>query len=93
MSSPSVSIAPAVPSQHGDIVDAYRQAFGFPEQRSATYIDDMGLNNFRILSVDGQFAAVMAVIDTAHWLGGRPVRAVNIAHVAINLCLRHECSH
>ena len=84
MPSPSVSIAPAVPSQHGDIAHAYRQAFGFPEQRSATYIDDVGLNNFRILSVEGRFAAVMAVIDTAHWLGGRPVRAVNIAHVAIN---------
>ena len=84
MPNQSLSVAPAAESQRGDIVNSYRQAFGFTEERSAGYIADVGLGNFRVLTVDGQFAAAMAVIETAHWLGGRPVRAVNIAHVAIN---------
>lgn len=66
------------------IADAYNQAFGFQRARSDTYIDQVGIENFRILSVDQQLAAVMAVIQTGHWLGGKPVPAVNIAHVAIN---------
>lgn len=84
MSNASLSLAPAVLSQRGAIADAYRQAFGFRSERSDEYIAQVGIENFRVLSVDGDFAAVMAVIETAHWLGGRPVSAVNIAHVAIH---------
>jgi len=81
---PETSISPAVAAQRGAIADAYRQSFGFRADRSHAYIEDVGIENFRVLSVDNNFAAVMAVIETAHWLGGRPVSAVNIAHVAIN---------
>lgn len=84
MSELSLSVAPAKALHRGAIVDAYRQAFGFHTERSENYIEQVGIENFRVMNVDADFAAVMAVIETAHWLGGRPVRAVNIAHVAIN---------
>ncbi|WP_338720460.1 GNAT family N-acetyltransferase [Devosia sp. XK-2] len=74
-------------AEEGDrssIADAYHQAFGFAAQRSDSYIRQVGLENFRVLRVGGEFAAVMAAIETAHWIGGKPVRAVNIAHVAVN---------
>ena len=66
------------------IADAYHQAFGFTQHQSKLYLDQVGIENFRILTVDDRLAAVMAAIGTAHWLGGKPVRAINIAHVAIN---------
>jgi predicted acetyltransferase len=66
------------------IADAYRQAFGFTADRTGAYIQQVGLENFRVARVNDEFAAVMAVLETAHWLGGKPVRAVNVAHVAID---------
>jgi len=86
---PSEPLADSVFSSanNGDrpaIRDAYLQAFGFPEDRSEAYLDQVGIENFRILTVGGQFAAVMAVIEAGHFLGGNPVTGVNIAHVAIN---------
>jgi predicted acetyltransferase len=77
-------ISAAEDAQRSAIADAYQQAFGFGVDRSEAYMNQVGIENFRVLTVEGQLAAVMAVIDTAHWLGGRPVRAVNVAHVAIN---------
>lgn len=87
MSSNSSGAAWVVRAEEGDrssIADAYRQAFGFADERSESYIQQVGLENFRVLRVGQEFAAVMAVVETAHWLGARPVRAVNIAHVAVN---------
>ncbi|MET3899586.1 putative acetyltransferase [Devosia sp. UYZn731] len=78
------AVLAAADDQRPAIADAYHQAFGFTVDRSEAYIDQVGIENFRVLTVEGQLAAVMAVIDTAHWLGGRPVSAVNIAHVAVN---------
>lgn len=65
------------------IIDAYRLAFAFSEERSRRYVDMTGLDRFRILERDGQTAAVWAVVPCGHWFGGRSVPAANIAHVAI----------
>ncbi len=78
------SVARADVSDSEAIADAYLQAFGFPADRSAAYLDQIGIENFRLLRVDNRLAAAMAVIETGHWLGGKAVRAINIAHVAIN---------
>lgn len=80
----ALAISPAGNADRPAIADAYLQAFGFPRDRSEAYLDQVGIENFRVLVVEGQLAAVMAVIETAHFLGGKPVGAVNIAHVAIN---------
>ena len=85
MSDPVASIVSRASDRHRDaIADAYNQAFGFQPARSHAYIEQVGIGNFRIFSVGEQLAAVMAVIETGHWLGGKPVPAINIAHVAIN---------
>lgn len=77
-------VARAEEGDRSSIADAYRQAFGFASVQSDSYIQQVGLENFRVLRAGREFAAVMAVIEAAHWLGGKPVRAVNIAHVAVN---------
>lgn len=74
----------AAASDRDEIADAYRQAFGFDATRSHIYIEQVGEANFRTLRVGSELAATMAVIKTGHWLGGRPISAINIAHVAIN---------
>ena len=66
------------------IVDAYRLAFAFDEARTTNYVSMVGLEHFRVLEVDGLQSAVWAVIPSGHWLGGKPVPAANIAHVAVS---------
>lgn len=78
------SVTRAEEGDRSPIVDAYHQAFGFASERTDRYVQQVGLENFRVLRVGNDFAAVMAVIETAHWLGGKPVPAANIAHVAVN---------
>ncbi|WP_088938043.1 GNAT family N-acetyltransferase [Rhizobium sp. N122] len=65
------------------IVDAYRLAFAFDEERTRRYVEMTGLDCFRVLERSGQSAAVWAVVPCGHWFGGRSVPAANIAHVAI----------
>ncbi|ANM04641.1 SCP2 sterol-binding domain-containing protein [Rhizobium phaseoli] len=65
------------------IVDAYRLAFAFDEERTRRYVEMTGLEHFRILDQDGKSAAVWAVVPCGHWFGGRVVPAASIAHVAI----------
>jgi predicted acetyltransferase len=65
------------------IVDAYRLAFAFDEERTRRYVEMTGLDCFRVLEKNGQSAAVWAVVPCGHWFGGRVVPAANIAHVAI----------
>ncbi|MCV3767848.1 enhanced intracellular survival protein Eis [Rhizobium sp. TRM95796] len=65
------------------IVDAYRLAFAFDEERTRCYVEMTGLDCFRVLESVGQTAAVWAVVPCGHWFGGRSVPAANIAHVAI----------
>ncbi|MDQ0320279.1 putative acetyltransferase [Pararhizobium capsulatum DSM 1112] len=65
------------------IVDAYRLAFAWDEERSRRYVEMTGLDCFRVLEKNGQSAAVWAVVPCGHWFGGRVVPAANIAHVAI----------
>lgn len=73
-------------AQDGDagyITSAYRLAFGFSDEWVDGYISHVGLEKFRIFSVDDRRAAVMALLPAGHWLGGRVVGAVNICHVAV----------
>ncbi|UVC06823.1 GNAT family N-acetyltransferase [Rhizobium sp. TH2] len=65
------------------IVDAYRLAFAFNEERTRRYVEMTGLDCFRVLEKNGHYAAVWAVVPCGHWFGGRVVPAANIAHVAI----------
>lgn len=65
------------------IVDAYRLAFAFDEERTRNYVEMTGLDCFRVLEKEGQPAAVWAVVPCGHWFGGQIVPAANIAHVAI----------
>lgn len=58
-------------------------AFGFPSERAAEYIDNIGLSDFRILAGDEGVAAIAALVRTGHFLGGRSVPAANICHIAI----------
>ncbi|GGA93947.1 hypothetical protein GCM10011491_22680 [Brucella endophytica] len=65
------------------VIDAYRLAFAFSEERTRHYAENTGIGCFRLLEKNGQPAAVWAVIGCGHWFGGRAVPAANIAHVAI----------
>jgi predicted acetyltransferase len=65
------------------IVAAYASAFAFSRNRTNEYIENTGLSNFHVIEQASSPAAVLALIDTGHWFGGRAVPACNIAHVAI----------
>lgn len=74
----------ATDRHRSEIVQAYAKAFGFSPESSELYIEQVGLENFRVSEARGRTAAVTALIPTAHWIGGKPVSAVNIAHVAVD---------
>jgi len=65
------------------IVDAYRLAFAFSEERTRHYVEMTGIDCFRVLEKTGWPIAVWAVIPCGHWFGGQVVPAATIAHVAI----------
>jgi predicted acetyltransferase len=74
----------AINSDVDFIVAAYASAFAFSRTRTTEYIEHTGLSNFHVIEHSGRPAAVLALIETGHWLGGRVVPACNIAHVAIS---------
>ena len=65
------------------IVAAYASAFAFGRDRTTAYVEHTDVTNFHVIEHSGRPAAVLALIETGHWLGGRIVPACNIAHVAI----------
>ncbi|CDX51244.1 GCN5-like N-acetyltransferase [Mesorhizobium plurifarium] len=77
-------LEPATAGDASDIINLLSWAFGFSKIRSEEYIANAGLASLRLLrDKDGLPMACAALLETAHVFHRRPVRAVNIAHVAI----------
>ncbi|MFZ5673033.1 MAG: GNAT family N-acetyltransferase [Pseudomonadota bacterium] len=74
---------PADPADRPAIMRELALAFGFPPERAAEYIDNIGLSHFRVLAGSRGVAAIAALVRTGHFLGGRSVPAANICHIAI----------
>ncbi|WP_348528455.1 GNAT family N-acetyltransferase [Mesorhizobium amorphae] len=67
-----------------DIASLLSWAFAFSKARSHEYIINIGIETLRLLrGEDGRPVVCAALLETAHVFHGRPVRAANIAHVAI----------
>jgi predicted acetyltransferase len=79
-----MSIREAVETDVDFIVKAYASAFAFTRSRTVQYIEDTGLSNFYIIEKGSDPAAVFALIEAGHWVGGKVIPACNIAHVAIS---------
>ena len=77
-------IEPAIPENVPGITSLLSWAFGFSRARSEEYVANVGLGSLRLLrGDDGHPMACAALLETAHVFHCRPVRAANIAHVAI----------
>lgn len=84
--SKSVTIEKATVGDAPEIARLLSWAFGFSKARSGEYIASVGLGSLRLLrgeSGQPEACACAALLETAHIFHGRPVRAANIAHVAI----------
>ncbi|CAN7732788.1 GNAT family N-acetyltransferase [Mesorhizobium amorphae] len=78
------TIEPATTEDTPEIASLLSCAFGFGKTRSGEYIANVGLGALRLLrGEDGRPEACAALLETAHVFHGKPVRAVNIAHLAI----------
>jgi predicted acetyltransferase len=60
-------------------------SFGFSSARAQEYLENLGLECFRVLrrSRSTEMVGCAGLIKTGHIFGGKPVSAVNIAHVAL----------
>lgn len=74
---------PATPADRSAIARELALAFGFSPERAAEYVENIGLSNFRTLMGAEGVAAIAALVQTGHFLGGRSVPAANICHIAI----------
>ncbi|WP_258582218.1 GNAT family N-acetyltransferase [Mesorhizobium sp. AR02] len=82
--SKSVVIEAATARDAPEIARLLSWAFGFGKARADEYIAHVGLGALRLLRGEsGHPEACAALLETAHVFHGRPVRAANIAHVAI----------
>lgn len=82
--SKSVTVEAATAGDAPEIARLLSWAFGFGKARSEEYIASVGLGSLRLLRGEsGHPEACAALLETAHVFHGRPVRAANIAHVAI----------
>lgn len=82
--SKSVTVEVATARDAPEIGRLLSWAFGFSKARSEEYIASVGLGSLRLLRGEsGRPEACAALLETAHVFHGSPVRAANIAHVAI----------
>lgn len=59
-------------------------AFGFDRTRADEYLGHVGTETLHVVEdAHGRLLAVSALLPTAHFFGGAPIPAANIAHVAI----------
>ncbi|MFC3326712.1 GNAT family N-acetyltransferase [Mesorhizobium cantuariense] len=77
------AVEPATAKDGPEIASLLSWAFGFGKTRSEEYIANVGLSSLRLLRSEGKAAACAALLETAHVFHGKPVRAANIAHLAI----------
>lgn len=78
------TVEPATTDDASEIASLLSWAFGFSKVRADEYIANVGLDVLRLLRGEGgRPQACAALIETAHVFHGKPVRAANIAHVAI----------
>lgn len=79
-----VTVEAATARDAPEIARLLSWAFGFGKARSEEYIASVGLGSLRLLRGEsGRPDACAALLETAHVFHGRPVRAANIAHVAL----------
>jgi len=80
---PAFLYATARSADRDQIARGLSLAFGFSAARAQNYVENVGIDAFRLLSGPGGVAASAALVPTGHFLGGASVPAVNICHVAV----------
>ena len=79
---------PADDAELQTLLEIQQQAFNINQERCDRYAQVVGREHFRVLAIDGQVGAGLAVLPKGQFFGGRPVSTWGIGAVAVEPSVR-----